>query len=58
MFNILEKKIIGKINAIKNGSITPDESGIGKLFNQLKPIDEPCYNELLIKYKKVLTENK
>jgi hypothetical protein len=54
MFKQLEKKIIGKISAIENKTITPAESNIGVLLNNMKNIDEPCYDDLLKKYKKVL----
>ncbi len=56
MFEQLEKKITGKIIAIKNGKETPAESGIGKLFARLKPIDEPLYEKLMEKYKAVTKE--
>ena len=58
MFQILEKKISGKISAIKVGTITPTESGIGKLFAELKKIDEPLHETLMTKYKAVLGERK
>jgi hypothetical protein len=54
MIKALEKKIIGKINAVKNGTVTPKESGIAALLNRLKLLDEPLYIELLHKYKNVL----
>lgn len=51
MFEILERKIIGGIIKINNGTATPLESGVPTLLNKLKNIDEPCYDELLEKYK-------
>ena len=49
----LEKKIIGKISAIKNGTITPKESGIGKLLGMLKSVDEVAYENLIKTYKNI-----
>jgi hypothetical protein len=56
MRRTLEIKIIGKINAIKNGTVTPKESGIGSLLNRMKTVDEPLYDDLLGKYKKALKD--
>jgi hypothetical protein len=39
---------------IKSGKVTPAESGIGKLINLMKSIDEPLYNEIMIEYKGIL----
>jgi hypothetical protein len=55
MIRALEKKILGKMGAIKNGTLTPKDSGIGVLLNRLKPLDEVLYLELLNKYKTILT---
>jgi len=52
----LEKEIRGKMISIKNGTLTPKESGIGKLMNIMKGIDEPLYTELINKYKQILKE--
>ena len=52
----LEKKIRGKIHAIKNGIISPKESKIGLLFNRLKDLDEASYEELISYYKTVMDE--
>lgn len=52
-FEMLEKKIITTIRNIENGKVTPADSGIGKLLNTMKDIDEPCYDQLLSRYKKV-----
>jgi hypothetical protein len=49
-----EKKILAGIMAIKKGTKTPAEAGVGKILNALKNIDEPLYEELMIKYKEVL----
>lgn len=54
MFKILEKKITGKIGAIKRKEIAPKESGIGILFNNLRNIDIPLYEKLIAEYKSVL----
>jgi hypothetical protein len=56
MRNILEKKIIGKINQIKSGKITPKESNIGLLFKNLQTIDEALYISLITRYKETLNE--
>lgn len=50
----LEKMISQKIHLIKLGKLTPVESGIGKLINSLKVLDEPLYDKLLSEYKQVL----
>jgi len=55
MLQNLEKKIIGKMAAIKRGDLAPKDSGIGKLFSMLKGIDEPSYLEHLEKYKQILS---
>jgi hypothetical protein len=52
----LEKQIIGKINGVKNNTISPKESGIGSLLMRLKPLDEALYLQLIERYKKVLNE--
>ena len=50
----LEKEIFSKMMSIKNGRITPKDSGIGKLFTILKKIDEVSYEKNLDEYKKIL----
>jgi hypothetical protein len=50
----LEKEIRIKMMVIKSGKVTPAESGIGKLINLMKSIDEPLYNEIMIEYKGIL----
>jgi len=51
--NKLEFMINSRIKKIKSNKITASESGIGKLFNKLKNIDEASYETLLIKYKSI-----
>lgn len=58
MFKLLEKKIRGLLVQLKNKTITPEESKIGKYLNQLKAIDEPLYEELTKKYIATLKELK
>ncbi len=58
MFDLLERKIKGKLMQIKSRKVTPKESGIANLINKMKEIDEPCYIELLDKYKSILLELK
>lgn len=50
----LEKRIIGKMNQIKNKELTPKDSEIAKDLNLMKRLDEPTYDSLLEKYKEVL----
>lgn len=54
----LEKEIFLKMMAIKSRKISPKDSGIGKLFNILKAIDEVSYGKNLIEYRKVLDKLK
>ena len=56
--DILEKKINSLITQIKIKKITPAESGIGKFINQMKSLDEPCYNKKLKEYTQVLNDIK
>jgi len=49
-----EKKVIAGMMAIKNGTKTPAEAGIGKILNTLKTLDEPLYEELIKRYKEIL----
>jgi hypothetical protein len=53
----LEKAIFVKMAAIKNGTMSPKDSGIGKLFMILKKVDEVSYEKNLIAYKKILNPN-
>lgn len=50
----LEKEIKVRMIQIKNGKITPAESGIGKFINLMKSIDEPLYDKLMAEYKTIL----
>ena len=43
---------------IKNGKITPAESGIGKLINLMKKFDEPLFSKLITEYKEILSQSK
>jgi len=49
-----EKAIIAGIMKIKNGKISPVESGVPRMLNAIKKLDEPLYDELLEKYKKAI----
>lgn len=50
----LEKEIRGKMLSIKLGKLLPKDSGIGKLINLLKGIDEPLYEKIMAEYKDIL----
>jgi len=50
----LEKEIYQKIAQIKSGKLLPKDSGIGKMINLMKSLDEPTYDRILQDYKKVL----
>lgn len=50
----LEKNIKIKMNLIKEGKLLPKDSGIGKLINSLKPLDEPLYDKIMVEYKDIL----
>lgn len=50
----LEKTIQSKMVEIQMKKITPKDSGIGSLFNQLKKVDEASYEKKLNEYKKIL----
>jgi hypothetical protein len=52
--NRLEKEIYLKMRAIKNGTLLPKDSGIGKMINLMKSLDEPLYEKILTEYKNVL----
>ena len=54
MIKALEKRIIGKMSAIKKGNLTLAESNVGMLFNKLKPLDEALYLDLIGKYKEII----
>ncbi len=51
----LEKEIYQKIIQIKSGKLLPKDSGIGKLINLMKSLDEPTYDKLLKEYKSALS---
>jgi hypothetical protein len=50
----LEKEIYTKMKQIKSKQLLPKDSGIGKMINLLKSLDEPLYEKVLIEYKQVL----
>jgi hypothetical protein len=50
----LEKEIKSRMSQIKNRKLTPAESGIGKLLNMMKPLDEPLYEKIITEYKQIL----
>jgi len=54
----LEKEIKTKMIQIKNGKISPKDSGIGTLINLMKTLDEVLYTSLLADYKVVLSSIK
>ena len=54
MIKQIEKRIIGKMIAIRSGKLTPKDSNVGILFNKLKTLDEALYIDLIVKYKDVI----
>ena len=54
----LEKEIYQKIIQIKSGKLLPKDSGIGKMINLMKTLDEPTYDKLLQEYKSTLSSLK
>jgi hypothetical protein len=50
----LEKEIKSRMIQIKNKKITPAESGIGKLVNMLKPLDEVLFEKIMSEYKQII----
>ena len=56
MVKSLEKRIIGKMSAIKRGEISKKDSKVGLLFNQIKTLDESLYISLVVKYKDLIVE--
>lgn len=50
----LEKEIYQKIIQIKSGRLSPKDSGIGKMINLMKTLDEPLYDKILTEYKNIL----
>ena len=51
----LEKEIIVKMMNIKSGKITPKDSGIGKMINLMKSIDESLYDKIISDYKLIIS---
>ena len=51
----LEKEIKLKMIAIEKKTLLPKDSGIGKLLNLLKAIDEPLFDKLMSDYKRILS---
>jgi hypothetical protein len=54
----LEKEIYSKMKQIKSGQLLPKDSGIGKMINLMKSLDEPLYDKIMIEYKSVLNSLK
>jgi len=52
------KNIENSIRAIKLGTKTPEETGVGFNLNKLKMVNEPMFDELIAKYKKALEDYK
>lgn len=50
----LEKDIKTKMDLIKMGRLLPKDSGIGKMINLVKTLDEPLYDKILNEYKIIL----
>lgn len=46
----LRRKITGAMIAIKNGTKTPKETGVGAHFKALHAIDEAAHSELIKEY--------
>ncbi len=54
----LEREINSKMKQIKSGQLLPKDSGIGKMINLMKNLDEPLYDKILSEYKKILNDLK
>lgn len=54
--NKLDKQVTSAIFAIKIGSKTPEETGIGRLLSALQKVDEAAWEIQVAKYKKVLAD--
>ena len=52
----LKEQIVGIISQIKEGKLTPKNSGIGKMFHELMPVDKEGYLQLLDEYKPIAAE--
>lgn len=50
----LEREINSKMKLIKNRQLLPKDSGIGKLINLMKSLDEPLYEKIMKEYKEIL----
>ena len=57
MVKSLERKIIGKMSAIKRGEIQIKDSDIGVLFNRMKTLDEPLFLKLVKQYKDIIQKS-
>ena len=53
---VLERRITGKMSAIKRGELTMADSKVGVLFNKLKTLDEASYIRFIAKYKELITK--
>lgn len=54
----LIRKITGGIAAIKRGTKTPEEAGLGRMLNTLKGLNLPMYEELFDNYKAAVEASK
>jgi hypothetical protein len=54
----LEKDIRSKMIQIKSGRLLPKNSGIGKMINLLKTLDETLHTEIMDEYKQILLSKK
>ena len=54
----LEKEIYSKMKQIKSGQLLPKDSGIGKMINLMKNLDEPLYDRIMLEYKQILNNIK
>jgi hypothetical protein len=54
----LEKDIKTKMILIKDGKLLPKDSGIGKMINLMKSLDEPLYDRIMVEYKNILSSLK
>lgn len=55
MIKRLEKQIRGHFIAVKNGG-SPSNINIGAIFARLRPLDEALYTDLIVEYKRILSE--
>ncbi len=54
----IESNIKTKMKQIKDGEVTPKDSGIGVQFTKLKSLDEASYEKFLSEYKEILNKIK